>query len=122
MAGNRQQSRFLALVSSGERLKELSEEAANSEDAAQLQMLKTMDSIEAKSQQLKTSLQSLYTDTGVQNLFKGFLDIGNQIVKTFTQMPTIFNLPIPAILKIGTTFASLANVVTTVFGLIKAKT
>ena len=37
-------------------------------------------------------------------------------------MPTIFNLPIPAILKIGTTFASLANVVTTVFGLIKAKT
>ena len=50
MAGNRQQSRFLALVSSGERLKELSEEAANSEDAAQLQVLKTMDSIEAKTQ------------------------------------------------------------------------
>ena len=122
MAGNRQQSRFLALVSNGERLEELSEKAANSEDAATLQVLKTMDSIEAKSQQLKTSLQSLYTSTGIQNLFKGFLDIGNQIVKTFTQMPTVFGAPIPAILKIGTTFASLANVVTTVFGLIKAKT
>ena len=122
MAGNRQQSRFLALVSNGERLAELSETAANSEDAATLQVLKTMDSIEAKSQQLKTSLQSLYTSTGIQNLFKGFLDIGNQIVKTFTQMPTVFGAPIPAILKIGTTFASLANVVTTVFGLIKAKT
>ena len=122
MAGNRQQSRFLALVSNGERLAELSEAAANSQDAATLQVLKTMDSIEAKTQQLKTSLQSLYTSTGVQNLFKGFLDIGNQIVKTFTQMPTIFGAPIPAILKIGTTFASLANVVTTVFGLIKAKT
>jgi len=36
MAGNRQQSRFLALVSSYERLKELSAEAANSEDTAQL--------------------------------------------------------------------------------------
>ena len=122
MAGNRQQSRFLALVSNGERLAELSEAAANSEDAATLQVLKTMDSIEAKSQQLKTSLQSLYTSTGIQNLFKGFLDIGNQIVKTFTQMPTVFGAPIPAILKIGTTFASLANVVTTVFGMIKAKT
>ena len=122
MAGNRQQSRFLALVSNGERLAELSEKAANSEDAATLQVLKTMDSIEAKTQQLKTSLQSLYTSTGIQNLFKGFLDIGNQIVKTFTQMPTILGAPIPAILKIGTTFASLANVVTTVFGLIKAKT
>jgi hypothetical protein len=50
MAGNRQQSRFLALVSSTERLKEESEKAANSEDASQLQFLKTMDSIEAKTQ------------------------------------------------------------------------
>jgi len=36
MAGNRQQSRFLALVSSGERLRELSETASDSEDASQL--------------------------------------------------------------------------------------
>ena len=121
MAGNRQQSRFLALVSNGERLAELSEKAANSEDSATLQVLKTMDSIEAKSQQLKTSLQSLYTSSGVQNVFKGFLDTGNQIIKTFTQMPTILGAPIPAILKIGTTFASLASVVTTVFGIIKTK-
>jgi len=48
MAGNRQQSRFLALVSSYDRLKELSAEAANSEDASQLQFLKTLDSVDAK--------------------------------------------------------------------------
>ena len=36
MAGNRQQSRFLALVSSYDRLKELSATAADSEDASQL--------------------------------------------------------------------------------------
>jgi len=48
MAGNRQQSRFLALVSSYDRLKELSAEAANSEEASQLQYLKTLDSINAK--------------------------------------------------------------------------
>ena len=41
MAGNRQQSRFLALVSNGERLAELSKTAAESEDAAALQVLKT---------------------------------------------------------------------------------
>jgi hypothetical protein len=52
MAGNRQQSRFLALVSSSERLKELADEAANSEDASQLQYLKTLDSVDAKVQQL----------------------------------------------------------------------
>jgi len=38
------------LVSSGERLKELSETAADSEDASQMQYLKTLDSIQYKSQ------------------------------------------------------------------------
>lgn len=118
MAGNRQQSRFLALVSNGERLKQLSEEAANAENASQLQFLKTLDSIEAKSQQLQTSLQSLYTSSGLENFYKGILDISNAIIKTFSDMPTIFNLPIPAIINFGTTFYSLANVVTSVFSII----
>lgn len=121
MAGNRQQSRFLALVSSGDRLTELSEKAADSQNEATLQMLKTMDSIEAKSQQLKTSLQSLYTSSGVQNLFKGILDLGNNIIQTFTKMPTTFNLPILAIVRFGTQFYALANIVTTVFTLIRNK-
>jgi len=38
------------LVSSYDRLKELSEEAANAENAATLQYLKTLDSIEVKLQ------------------------------------------------------------------------
>lgn len=109
------------MVSNGERLAELSEKAANAEDAATLQVLKTMDSIEAKTQQLQTSLQSLYTSTGVQNFFKGILDVGNEVVRTFTRMPTILNLPIPAIAKIGTTFTSLATIVTNVFAIIKAR-
>lgn len=121
MAGNRQQSRFLALVSNGERLAELSEKAADAEDAATLQVLKTMDSIEAKMQQLQTSLQSLYTSTGVQNFFKGILDVGNNVINTFTKMPTTFNLPILAVTKFGTQFLSLANIVTTVFSIIKSR-
>ena len=119
MAGNRQQSRFLALVSSYDRLKELSATAADSEDASQAQFLKTIDSVEYKSQQLQTTIQSLYTNSGIQQLMKDTLDWSNNIIKSFTQMPTMFNLPLPAIAKFGIQFANLAKIVTTTFGLIK---
>jgi len=52
-------------------------------------------------------------------MYKELLDYANNYIKTLANMPTIFEKPIPAILKIGTTFASLATTVTTVFGLIK---
>jgi len=64
-------------------------------------------------------MQSLYTSTGIQNFYKGLIDLANGIVKSFTDMPTIFSLPIPAILKFGTTFYSLARIVTTVLNSIK---
>ena len=121
MAGNRQQSRFLALVSNGERLKELTDTAENSEDAATLQVLKTMDSIEYKSQQLQTSLQSMYTGSGIENAYKGLLDVANNIIETFGKMPTVFSLPIPALLSLGTTFMSVANVVMTGLYAIRTK-
>ena len=121
MAGNRQQSRFLALVSSYDRLKELSETAANSEDAAQLQFLKTLDSVDAKIQQLQTSLQALYVDTGLEDAYKGILDWLNNIAITLNNLPDLFGLPIPAIIKLGTTFASVANIVVTTFALLKAQ-
>ncbi len=121
MAGNRQQSRFLALVSSYDRLKELSATAADSEDASQLQFLKTLDSVDAKLQQLQTSMQSLYVDSGLEKAYKGLLDLSNNVVKTFTQMPKVFNLPILAITKFGASFFSLAKIVTTAFGLIKTR-
>ena len=120
MAGNRQQSRFLALVSSGERLKELSETAADSEDAGQMQFLKTLDSIEYKSQQMKTSLQSLYADEGVQDLIKDTLDAITNIIDSFSRMSDAFNTPIAAIAKFGVQFANIARIVTTTFGLIKS--
>lgn len=115
MAGNRQQSRFLALVSSGERLKELMGTATDSENAAQLQYLKTLDSVEAKQQQMKTSLQSIYLDTGIEEMYKGMLDIGTQVINTFLEIPRIGKLPIPAIVKLGTTFMNVAKLVTAGF-------
>ena len=119
MAGNRQQSRFLALVSSYERLKELSETAADSEDASQLQYLKTLDSIDAKQTQLKTGLQSFYTSSGFEQIYKDMLDGLNKVVETFSHLPKIAKLPIPALGKLAVEFLSLAKVVGTGFGLVK---
>ena len=119
MAGNRQQSRFLALVSSYDRLKELSAEAAESEDASQLQYLKSLDSVDAKLQRVQNSLQSLYINTGIEEAYKWVIDYGKSIVDTFSQMPRLFNLPLPALLKLGTSFTQLAMLVTNLFKLIK---
>jgi TP901 family phage tail tape measure protein len=48
MAGNRQQSRFIALVDNWERLDEVTGIANNAEDAGLLQYSKTLDSFDAK--------------------------------------------------------------------------
>ena len=118
MAGNRQQSRFLALVSSAERLKEESAKAANSEDASQLQFLKTMDSIEAKTQQFQTSLQSLYTSSGLENLYKGLLDFGNEFANTLESIGGKQGL-VGVISNIGASFVNMATFATTGFSAIK---
>ena len=125
MAGNRQQSRFLALVSSYDRLKELTAVAAESEDAAQQQFLKTLDSIEAKTQQLQTSMQSLYTTTGIENLYKGLLDVGSNILNYYNNIADTFGSGIQgalaAVASFGTLFYNLAKIVTTIFTQIRAK-
>lgn len=118
MAGNRQQSRFLALVSSYDRLKELTAEAADSEDAAQLQFLKTLDSVDAKVQQFQTSIQALYVDSGLENVYKGLLDWINQIATSLDQLSTKGGLA-TAVGKIGATFTTLALLVKNVFNSIK---
>ena len=114
MAGNRQQSRFLALVSSGDRLRELSETAANSEDASQLQYLKTLDSIDAKTQQLETSMQSLYTNSGIEDFYKGTLDWANQLATSLDLLGENSGL-LAVVGKLGGGFVSLATLVTTAF-------
>ena len=120
MAGNRQQSRFLALVSSGSRLRELVGEATESEDAAQLQFLKTLDSIDAKTQQLQTSIQSLYVNSGLEETYKTALDYANQIVSSFDSLAQNNGLE-TAMTKMGTMFSSAALVVSNLFNSIKTR-
>ena len=108
MLGNRQQSRFIALVSDYERLSELTEEAANSEDAATLQTLKTLDSLESKIQQLKTAWQGFYANMGLEELFKGIADLLTKVLNNLNQVPKLFGkIPAAAISIV----ASLVNVI-----------
>ena len=120
MAGNRQQSRFLALVSSGDRLRELADEAANSEDASQLQFLKSLDSIDSKVQQLQTSIQALYTNSGLEQTYKGILDFANRVVTSLDNISDSQGLAGVGA-KIASVFTTLATLVTNLFTTIKLK-
>ena len=110
MAGNRQQSRFLALVGNYDRLSELYEEAADSQDAATLQTLKTMDSIETKINQLKTTFQEFYTNTGIEELIKGVLDFTTKVIEKIDSIPKAFGkIPVAALGMIGSLISTGKN-------------
>ena len=109
MAGNRQQSRFIALVDNWERLDEVATAAQNSEDAGLLQYSKTLDSLETKLNNIKTSFQEFYMSIingpviskaleAINSLFEGFnkqgpfaalLDVGS-IVSSLTIIGNMF--------------------------------
>jgi len=55
MAGNRQQSRFIALVSNYDELNRAMDVANTSENASIVQVGKTMDSLETKTNKLKNA-------------------------------------------------------------------
>ena len=118
MAGNRQQSRFLALVSSGERLEQLTDIANNSEGTGAIQTEKTMDSIESKAQNAKNALQSVYNTQGIQNLIKGWYDFETGIAKVYANLAKISTLDFATALILQ--FMSIATAVTTIFGVIKS--
>ena len=98
MAGNRQQSRFLALVSNYDLLKQTTEDAYNSEDQGLLQMLKTMDSLDTKINQFTTSFQQFYTSSGIEQLIKYFVDFGTDLVNYLNGLPKLFDkIPVAAL-------------------------
>lgn len=95
MAGNRQQSRFIALVDNSERLQEVANAAQNSEDAGLIQYAKTMDSLETKLNSIKTSFQEFYMSIINGPVAGGFLDFINNFIQGINQLGSlqgIFNL------------------------------
>ena len=97
-AGNRQQSRFLALVSNADLLKANIDTANNSEDTGTLQALKALDSIETKIEQVRVAYQQFYTTIGVENVWKGALDGLKNYINYLNSLPKLFGkIPLGAL-------------------------
>lgn len=99
MAGNRQQSRFIALVSNYDELNRAMNTANNAENASIVQVAKTMDSLESKSNQLKNAFSQLYLDLHIEEGLKGAYDWLTRILKTIGKLgalkgvlPTLMNV------------------------------
>ena len=86
MAGNRQQSRFIALVDNWERLEEVSAAAYDSEDAGLLQYAKTLDSLETKLNALSTSFQQFYMNIVNGDTFKGLIDLVTNFINGLNKL------------------------------------
>ena len=85
VAGSRQQSRFIALMSDNQRLTQLYNAALDSQDSALIQYAKTMDSIEAKMNNLSTSFQGLYMQIYNGPVAKGVLDFIQSLFNNLEQ-------------------------------------
>lgn len=93
IAGNRQQSRFLALMENYGRYTEIQTAAMNAEDASILQYAKTLDSLESKINQIRNSFQQFYMDIINGSAIGSFLDIINNIIDSLGQLPAAFSVP-----------------------------
>lgn len=82
MAGNRQQSRFIALVSNYDELNRAMKTANNAENASAAQVAKTLDSLESKINQLKNAWQQLYLSLGIEKFLKGTYEWLTRIITT----------------------------------------
>lgn len=101
-AGNRQQSRFLALISNIDLLKENLYNAENSEDVGTLQAIKALDSLESKINQVQVAYQQFYTTVGIEEAWKGLLDWLTRIIENLNNLPKIFGkIPGAAIVVIS---------------------
>ena len=110
-AGNRQQSRFLALISNKELLAENIAVAESSADVGTAQVLKALDSLESKIEQVRVAYQQFYTTIGVESVWKGFLDGAKSVINTLNGMPKLFGkFPLAALNAIAQVITLIKNV------------
>lgn len=115
IAGNRQQSRFLALMENYERFTEIRESAMNAEDASILQYAKTLDSLETKLNQISNSFQQFYMSIANGPVVGGFLEILNNVITNLSSYD-----PVTSIAKVLSLISSLKNVIQLIFTTITA--
>ena len=80
-AGSRQQSRFIAMMDNYERTLELVDIAQNSNGASAAQFAKTLDSLEAKMNNIKSSFEEFIGTVVGSELVKDILDSVNTILQ-----------------------------------------
>ena len=109
--GNRQQSRFLALVSNKDLLQANLRVAEESEDTGTLQALKALDSIESKLNQVQVAYQQFYTNLGVESVWKTLLDGTKNFINSLNSLPKAFGkIPLGA----ATVVADAVSIIRTV--------
>lgn len=79
--GNRQQSRFIALVSNYDELSRAMATANGAENASAQQVLKTLDSLETKVTQVKNAFQEIYLSLHIEDVFKNVLDYATKFIQ-----------------------------------------
>ena len=95
IAGNRQQSRFLALMENDERFTEIQSAAMDAEDASVLQYAKTLDSLETKLSQISNSFQQFYMSILNGPAIGSFLSFLNSMITGFAKLgnfSSLFNI------------------------------
>jgi len=81
-----------------------------------------MDSIEAKTAQLKNSIESLYTTSGMQDFLKWWTDFERSIVDSYAALTGKgAGGMIAAVGKLGTVFYNVANVVLNTINFLRVK-
>ena len=114
-AGTRQQSRFIAMMQNYERTQELLTAAKNSTGAGEAQFEKTLDSMEAKVNQLKNAWNEFTMNIMNSDFLKGaidaattFLDIINKVTEVFSGLPKPIGDIATSLMAIGTIMGGFA--------------
>ena len=124
MAGNRQQSRFLALVGNYEEYARALDIAANAEDTGTLQTLKTLDSLETKIQGVKTAWEQFYNSMNLEETFKSVLEVVANIFNNLSNMskPAAFGTIITLFKGIKTLITGISSGISGVFQKLQSST
>ena len=118
-AGQRQQENFLVLMENYDRVLKYTDIAANSEGATSEKFANYLDSLEAKTNKLKNSLEALATDTITDGLYEGFLETATAAAD-FARETDLVNTALIGLGTAGTTYVfrnlstMIANTVTQV--------
>lgn len=106
IAGNRQQSRFIALMDDYDRTAELVEAAYNSAGTSSVAFQKKLDNLGTAIEKVKTSFEALYLNSGLAEFFTNIVNIFAEVIQTFADFGVVNSAIIIGIgllvIKLGT--------------------